>query len=183
MTRLSFCDCIEVRILQRFLETIARGDDSGVEARRVLDTLTQGLKGCRDELCGAVLSQFGNALKFALIAHDARTGDYRRNLSFRQKNVVTERSYAFGKYQKIGGAMTEEEFDMVSIAEPTQGDMLQACTIIQSGAVPVTDLSDDLFLRTLAKLVAVCKGEEDSRKMQPMWLIPEAYLLLGRIGK
>lgn len=93
-----------------------------------------------------------------------------------KKETGTE-SEEFKAY-KERGEMTEEEFERVTLAEPSSGDLLEACMVVQNEGFQLPD--DDQFIHTLAKLIAVFK-DEGGKKKHPKWLMPETYILLGQI--
>ncbi len=86
----------------------------------------------------------------------------------------------FSRYKKNKGMMTAEQFEKVQAVQVTDGHTFKACLLVQDAGFHIPD---DGFLDAMARLVAVFGDEEKAKKpgWVKEWLIPETYILLGRI--
>ncbi|MDD4319452.1 MAG: hypothetical protein PHW10_03975 [Candidatus Peribacteraceae bacterium] len=83
------------------------------------------------------------------------------------------------RYRTNGGGMTDAEYEQVTTATASQADVLRAGMLLQNERLYDEYLQDDLFLGTLAKLIATFKQRDGAFPRRPEWYIFETFALLG----
>ena len=113
-------------------------------------------------------------LKFSMIAEDAKTGDYKQNITVGRKDTqgVISENKDFIEYKNHSGEFDEETYKAILDAEVTDADRLQARVYCEVGDFLGKDLGE-----AAAKIYKICKDHPRwSGRMNPKWLLLEAQL-------